>query len=29
MAERLADYDVATIGFDWERPASAQQSLFV
>ena len=28
MAERLADYDVETIGFDWEPPETAQQSLF-
>ena len=29
MAERLADYDAETIGFDRERPETVQQSLFV
>ena len=29
MAERLAHYDVETIGFDWERSKTVQRSLFV
>ena len=28
IAERLADYEPETIGFDWQRPEPAQQSLF-
>lgn len=28
MAERLVDYGVETIGFDWQRPEPAQKSLF-
>ena len=28
MAERLAEYDVEAIGFEWQRPDPAQQSLF-
>ncbi|MDE2985262.1 MAG: site-specific DNA-methyltransferase [Gemmatimonadota bacterium] len=28
MAERLADYAVETVGFDWERAETAQGSLF-
>ena len=29
MAERLADYDVETIGFDRERSDAVQRSLWV